>query len=391
MKLGYFFTMYNLDRDPYREVLDRAIEQTLAIEQAGFHSVWLGEHHFGGEGWETLPNPLMLGSHLAARTTTLRIGIAAVILPQWHPLRAAEDVAMLDQLSSGRVECGVGKGIDTRALTNLNLLNPDRRDPERNASVFLETLDAMVKAWTDDAMTFEGKYYSFPRPGLPDPTRGWYHERNPGWRSEDGEYVGMSLIPKPFQQPHPPLWNMTDSPPGFALAAERGMGALTWLRSSRALREGLEYYREMSAEQGRELVLGENCGVMRVCFVAESDEEARRLSEPAVELVYRDYLGAGGRRSRDIYAEPGETLTAEDTEMPWFDFLDARGHLIIGSPETVAAKIDGYEEELGLSLLLIWMWLPGVKRDVTMRSLELFNAEVLPRLGRVELIESLQV
>lgn len=387
MRLGYFFTMYNLARDPYGEVLDHATEQTLAVEQAGFHAVWLGEHHFGGEGWETLPNPVILGTHLAGKTSTLRIGTAAVILPQWHPLRAAEDVAMLDQLSGGRVECGVGKGIDSRALTNLNLLNPDRRDPQRQQAIFEESLDVMVKAWTDDAMTHSGEFYSLPRPGLPDPTTGWYHERNPKWRSENGEYVGMAVIPQPLQKPHPPLWNLTDSLGGFELAANRDMGALTWLRSSRALREGLEHYREISARNGRELSLGRRCGVLRVCWVGETDAEARRQSEPAIDLVYRDYLGGGGRRSRDIYAEPGETLTDADTAMPWFDFLQSRGHLIVGSPETVAATIDSYEEGLGLEQMLIWMWLPGVERAETMRSLELFTQEVIPQLQRVELAE----
>ncbi len=389
MKLGNFFTMYNLDHDPYREVLDHAVEQTLAIEEAGFHSVWLGEHHLGGEGWETLPNPVLLGANLAAQTTTLRIGLAAVILPQWHPLRAAEDVALLDQLSNGRVECGVGKGIDIRALTNLNLLNPDRRDPDRHTGVFLETLDVMVAAWTDDAMTHEGEYYSFPRPGVPDPTLGWYHEHNPGWRSEDGEYIGVSLVPKPMQQPHPPLWNLTDSPAGFSLAAEREMGALTWLRSSNALREALELYRDVSAGAGRDLRLGEDCGVMRTCFIGETDEEARQLAEPAVDLIYRDYLGGGGRRSRQVYAEPGETLSEEDDAMPWFDFLDARGHLLVGSPETISARIDAMADELGLEILLIWNWLPGIKREATMRSLELFNSEVIPRLRNVALAKAL--
>jgi alkanesulfonate monooxygenase SsuD/methylene tetrahydromethanopterin reductase-like flavin-dependent oxidoreductase (luciferase family) len=383
MKLGYFFTMYNLDRLPYGQVLDSAAEQVLAVEEAGFHSAWLGEHHFGAEGWETLPNPTILAANLAARTTRIRLGFAAIILPQWHPLRAAEDVAMVDHLSNGRVECGVGRGIDARALPNLNLLDPDRANNRRNTAVFEESLEIMRRAWTEDGLRYEGNFYRLPRPGTMDPTIGWYPERNPVWRSETGEYVGISIVPKPLQQPHPPLWLMTDSPGGFKGAAERGMGPLTWLRSRRALREAVEMYHETALGLGHEVSLGDNCGVMRTCFVGETDEEARRIAEPAVNLIYRDYLGGGGRRSRGIYAEPGETIPQEDLDKPWFDFLNDRGHLLIGAPETVARQIDELHDELGLEIVLVWHWLPGLTHEEIMRSLELFVNEVMPRLSSV--------
>jgi alkanesulfonate monooxygenase SsuD/methylene tetrahydromethanopterin reductase-like flavin-dependent oxidoreductase (luciferase family) len=380
MKLDYFFTMYNLGHEPYGAVLDHATEQVLVAEEAGFNCAWLGEHHFGGEGWETLPNPVLLASNLAAQTNTIRLGTAGAIITQWHPLRIAEDIAMLDHLTDGRLECGVGRGIDDRALTNLNPHDADRRNNQRNNAIFLETLDIMRKAWTEDGFRYDGEFYSFPRPGLPDPTMGWYKERNPAWRSEDGEYIGMSLVPKPLQSPHPPLWIMTDSPGGFATAAERDLKPLTWLRSRAALREALEVYQEKSAEAGKSVELGESCGLMRTCFVGETDEEARRLAEPAVDLIYRDYLGGGGRRSRNIYAEPGETIPESDLAKPWFDFLADRGHLLMGSPETVADGINEIEAEYGLETLLVWNWLPGIAHEDTMRSLRLFVDEVMPRV-----------
>ena len=122
---------------PYNQILTELSEQTQAVEQAGFNGVWLGEHHFGGEGYDCIPNPLMILSHLAAQTTTIRLGLAAVIVPQWHPLRIAEDVALLDQLSGGRVECGVGRGIFPRELTNLNI-DADRRNDDKNWRLFTE-------------------------------------------------------------------------------------------------------------------------------------------------------------------------------------------------------------------------------------------------------------
>ena len=136
MQFGYFSVLDNPGLEiPYNQILTELSEQTQAVEQAGFNGVWLGEHHFGGEGYDCIPNPLMILSHLAAQTTTIRLGLAAVIVPQWHPLRIAEDVAILDQLSGGRVECGVGRGIFPRELTNLNIDADRRNDREELASL----------------------------------------------------------------------------------------------------------------------------------------------------------------------------------------------------------------------------------------------------------------
>src|SRR5215472_11529971 len=126
MRLGYFFTMHSFDGASHADMVDFALEQTLAVEEAGFNTVWMGEHHFGGEGFDVHPNPVLTSAYFAAKTSMIRLGLAAVIAPEWHPLRLAEDIAALDQLSGGRVDCGVGRGITSRELSNLNLLNPDR-------------------------------------------------------------------------------------------------------------------------------------------------------------------------------------------------------------------------------------------------------------------------
>jgi alkanesulfonate monooxygenase SsuD/methylene tetrahydromethanopterin reductase-like flavin-dependent oxidoreductase (luciferase family) len=187
----------------------------------------------------------------------------------------------------------------------------------------------------------------------------------------------MSIQPKPFQQPHPPLWNVVDKTPGFEIAAKQGLKPITWLRSPKSLVESYETYRNAaSAIQGCELRLGEQCGLMRTCFVANTMEEARRIAEPAVELLYRDYLG--GIRGRDVYAEPGETMSDTDLAKPWFDFLDERDHLLVGTPAYVAEKIALQHELAGFELLLAFLWLPGLDYADVLRSMELFLEEVAP-------------
>lgn len=376
MQFGYFFTLYNTEQRPYHEVLQQAVDQTRLAEEVGFDCIWMGEHHFGGEGYDVHPNPILTAAHLAARTERIRIGLAAVILAGWHPLRLAEDLAVLDHITGGRLEVAVGRGITNREITNLTHFEVDRRYPEANWAMFLENLSIIRKAWTEDPFHWKGDFFTFPRPGVQDSYADWY-PRNPDWRAEDGEYVGMSIQPKPLQQPHPPLWNVLDSGPSFVVAAEQGLKPITWLRSQSALHAAFAKYRDVASEvQGRNLRLGEDCAVLRACYVAETREEARRIAEPAVERLYRDYIG--GLRSREIYAEPGEVLSDEDLAKPWFDFLHERGHLFIGTPDDVSEQIESVRNDVGLENLLTMMWLPELKQPEIERSLTLFGKHVLP-------------
>jgi alkanesulfonate monooxygenase SsuD/methylene tetrahydromethanopterin reductase-like flavin-dependent oxidoreductase (luciferase family) len=272
-------------------------------------------------------------------------------------------------------------------LANLNLLNPDRRaDEERNWEIFTESVEIMKGAWTEDAFTYSGKHYRFPFPGVKDSSASWY-PRDPRWRAEDGEYVAMHIVPKPVQQPYPPLWLVVDQPRGFGFAAEHGLKPITWLRSRAALRQALGFYRDKMAEvQGQELRLGEGTGLMRTCFMAETDEEARRIAEPAFEWLHRDYLG--GIRGRQIYAEPGEDLSDSENDKPWYDFLTERGLLLAGSPETVREGIAELQSDLTLDQLLIYTWIPKIERDDVRRSNELFATEVMPAFARAGAVPS---
>jgi alkanesulfonate monooxygenase SsuD/methylene tetrahydromethanopterin reductase-like flavin-dependent oxidoreductase (luciferase family) len=375
MQFGYFLALYGLNNEPYQDLLDQAIEETQFIEKAGFETVWLSEHHFGGEGYDIHPNPIVTGSYLAALTERIRIGLAAVILPNWHPLRLAEDVALLDVLSGGRVECGLGRGITNREISNLNHFGADRRDGDRNWAYFKEVTEILKLAWTSDELRWKGEFYEFPAPGVKDSYAGWY-PRDPRWRSEDGDYIAMTVVPKPLQQPHPPLWNTVDRTPGFKIAAELGLKPISWLRSPKALKESFEVYRDAASEaQGRELRLGEDCALLRTCYVAETFEEARAIAEPAIERLYNGYLG--GIRTRTIYAEPGEENVPDD--QPWFDFLYDRKHLLVGTPETVSETIQELRDDVGLENVLVYNWLPGITREQSMASLELFAEQVMPR------------
>ena len=143
MKFSVFHNLGAPGRlDEYAAVMDEAREFALAAEEAGFWSTWYTEHHFGHEGIEITPNPVIMSTDIAARTSRIRIGQAANIITFWHPLRLAEDLAMLDQLSGGRLEIGIGRGLYGREALNLNPI-ADPRNEEQNRALFDETLEVM--------------------------------------------------------------------------------------------------------------------------------------------------------------------------------------------------------------------------------------------------------
>jgi alkanesulfonate monooxygenase SsuD/methylene tetrahydromethanopterin reductase-like flavin-dependent oxidoreductase (luciferase family) len=357
--------------DRYQAAMDEAREFAIAAEQAGFWSVWYTEHHFGHEGQELTPNPVLMGVDIAARTSTIRIGQAAAIATFWHPLRLAEDLAMLDQLSGGRVEVGLGRGLYGREALNLNRL-ADPRDQEQNRALFDETVEILLKAWGDGFFDHHGRFYEFPVSGV-----AWDHPLSPATAdfTADGKITKMSVIPKPVQRPHPPLWQVIDSPRSIQTAAQQGIQGIFWLPPVSALKSRFELYRDTASEaSGREYALGEGIALVRDVYVADTMEQARAEFEDAVMNSYRWITHWRGLSN---LMEEGEQLT--DRHELSFDFLHTRNQLV-GTPDFVAEKVAELQAELNLEHLMLWTTHPGLEHAKAMRSLELFSEKVMPQL-----------
>ncbi|MET0672823.1 MAG: LLM class flavin-dependent oxidoreductase [Mycetocola sp.] len=376
MQFDYLFTMDNPGNTyRYGELLDMATEQILHLDESGFGTLWQGEHHFGGEGFEINPNPIMAGAYVAGITKNIRIGTGAVTVPFWHPLRLAEDLALLDQMSKGRLDVGIARGIQQREFMNFYPEADRRTDDARNWRFLSEQLEVVKKAWTQEALVHDGEFFTFPHGRIKDGTAAWA-PRNPLWRAEDGEYIGMSIIPKPYQKPHPAMWNLVDSKSSFVKSAEMHMNVITWLRSREGLREVMTAYEDALADTlGHEVQRGTGSSLMRMVYVAETDEQAEREARQLIEELY-SYVG--GVRPRDLFANPGEELTDEDQTGSWWKFLYPREHLFIGSPETVRQQIAHLNSEYGVERLVLWSWIPGLTQEQVMRSNRLFVDEVMP-------------
>ncbi|MFC7394140.1 LLM class flavin-dependent oxidoreductase [Scopulibacillus cellulosilyticus] len=373
MKFGIFANLAGPGRhNEFDKVLEEAREQAVYCDENGFDSIWYTEHHFGHEGNELIPNPILIGADIAARTKNIRIGQAANVITFWHPLRLAEDIAMLDQLSGGRVDIGLARGLYGREAANLNTL-ADPKNQEQNRAIFEETFEILKKALSNRFFSHKGEFYQFPPEGLK-----WSHPMSPASSDfmdmEKGEINKIALMPRPYQQPYPPFWQVIDSPRSIKRAAEQGIKGIFWMPTIKELKKRFELYRETASKtQGKQVELGDGIALVRDIYVADSMEQAR---EDAAEAVLNNYRWICHWRGLGNLMDPGEEV-APGQELT-YDFLHPR-NLLFGTPEYVAEKIQELKEELNLQNLLLWINHNGLSHEKIMRSLKLFTEEVMPK------------
>ncbi|OLD75964.1 MAG: hypothetical protein AUG87_10835 [Candidatus Rokubacteria bacterium 13_1_20CM_4_70_14] len=303
-----FGTYYFLQAPPalaHAEVFRREIEQMAWTEELGFDSLWLTEHHFIEYGLSV--SPTVLAAAAAMRTRRVRIGLAAAILPFHDPIRLAEELAMVDILSGGRLDVGVGRG--NRPVEFEGYRVPQIESRER----FEEALTILVRAWTLERFAYEGRHYTIPE---------------------------VRVIPKPLQQPHPPLYVVCVSPDTIEATALRGLPMLNSL-----LRGPID-----QLAQQRDTYV-------RAC------RKRRFLIPERIERVHP-------------LLQPGFRAMAERLGKITWDQLVAET-VAFGAPDTVAEKIDELRR-LGVGEVLCWMNFGGLPQERVRRSMELFAREVMP-------------
>lgn len=362
---------------PWQEVVNEVRQQAEFMDEAGFTTMWLAEHHFWYDGWYRCPpNALLMGADVAANTERLRVGPFPLVLPDWHPIRVAEDVAVLDYLTGGRVDVGVGRGVNSRASIQFNP-DADRRDDDRNFTLFRETYEIMVKAWTEELFRYEGEIYTFPRPG-------WF-ETNPLFKdltqecySPDGELVKIGVRPQPLQRPHPPIWQCSDNPRSFEFAAEKGIGVMSFFNTLAGFRRNFELYSEAASKiQGRSVGLGEHMGVCRPLYIASTFEEAAAATRQGVNFLYEYAFGL-----RPLYRKlMNDGIEPQDDEADWFDFLRSRDLIWVGTPDDVGEIIERYSAELSCRHFAFFLNIPGLSFSQVMSSLGLFAECVMPNFA----------
>lgn len=348
-----FGTYYFLQAPPGRSdehVIHGEFAQILLSEQLGYDTVWLTEHHFTEYGISV--SPMALAAAIAAKTERINIGLAAAILPFHDPIRLAEEIAFVDILSRGRLRVGIGRG--NRPIEFAGY----RVSQEENRERFGETLDIMTQAWTQERVSYQGRFFSI----------------------ED-----IPVRPKPFQKPHPPLMLVCVSPETVAFAARRAWPMLNSILFGpiQQLIEKREVYVAAMrtagyAEDAVKTALA-SWSVSRHIYVAPTDREAIEEAQ-AAELWYQQALAR--------FLVPENIDTAPSTLQPQFRALAETlktiswekliaETVVFGSPERVIDKVREMQA-LGVGELLCWMNFGTLPQDRVRRSLRLFAEKVMP-------------
>ena len=379
MKIGYFCNSTNWgNKKTYNQILEEIREIGIYCDQNNWDSIWFSEHHFSHEGMEICPNPLMLCADIAARTKNIRIGQAASVITFWNPIRVAEDIALLDQLSGGRVEAGIARGIYGREALNMNS-DADMKDQAKNFRLFEETLTIMKKAWTEKYFNHAGEFYTYPAPNFE-----WDHDMSPPnsdfMNIENKILEKISIVPKPIQKPHPPLWQMVDSPSSIEWAAKNGINTMMWIPTVKSLKNRFKIYQEAKEKaEKRRVEMGEGIALVRDMFIADTMEEAK---EKAGEAMVRYMRWVCHWRGLGTHMNPGEDLPVTEGKLDLlnYEFLHKR-NMLFGTADYVIEKIEELKSELNLQNLQVWSNFPGVKHDDCMKSIRLFNEKVLPHFN----------
>ena len=380
MNFGYFCNTTNWNKKPYSQIIEEAREITEYCDKNNWNSVWYTEHHFNHEGMESCTNPLMMCADAAARTKNIRLGQACNVITFHNPIRLAEDIATLDQLSKGRVEVGIGRGVYGREAINMNK-ESDLKDQAKNFRLFSETLEIMKKAWSKDFFSHQGEFYTYPSPNFI-----WQHDMSPPKENivdlKTNELKQISVLPKPYQKPFPPISQVVDGERSIQWAAENGLNTIMWIPTVKALKKRFEIFKEAKSKaENRDVPLGEGISLVRDMFIAETMDEAEKMAGEHIVNYMRwvcHWRGLGN------HMDPDEKLpeTKNKLDLLNYEFLHKR-NLLFGTPEFVIEKIKELQQELNLQNLQVWSNFPGVKHEDCMRSIKLFTEEVIPNIKSV--------
>jgi alkanesulfonate monooxygenase SsuD/methylene tetrahydromethanopterin reductase-like flavin-dependent oxidoreductase (luciferase family) len=327
MKIGILqFFSWPDRRFPLDQVYSRALQRIEIMDQTGYDSVWLAEHHFNT--YSVCPSVHVMGTMVAARTKHMRIGMGVTLAAFYHPLRIAEEVALLDILSGGRVNWGAGRGFDNTEYRVFDVTH-DTVYPR-----FRENFEIVQQAWSQDRLTYKGEFWDFDN---------------------------IEVLPKPMQKPMPPVWIAATSPSSIEWAAERGYNIMLDPHSThqdiwkKRQLYASELTRHGFSAEGREVP------TVRFVAVGNTEAEAAEIARGGAAWTVGEYANPGNRAARSNIPEGVDPVERYMNDI-----------VIYGTPEQVADKFIELRETEGLNYVLC-----GIFRH---SSFLLFTEKVLPRL-----------
>jgi alkanesulfonate monooxygenase SsuD/methylene tetrahydromethanopterin reductase-like flavin-dependent oxidoreductase (luciferase family) len=347
MKFGLFYLFSDFGHIPQDQLFHEILEEIEYAEELGFDSVWLPEHHFAVYGM--LGNPLVLAAAIAQRTRRLQIGTAIMVVPFQHPLRLAEDAALVDVLSGGRLLLGLGRGYQPPEFHGFGV------PQQASRQMFLEGFEILKRALSGEKFTYAGQFWQIREP--------------------------TEIYPKPLQQPHPPFYLAAVSPETYEVAARLGLPLLRSPQFSdldSVARAFADYQAKMRVYGHDPDKLDQPLSVRT--FVAPTDEEAKAEAKHVVwfyHLLATLLPGAPGRpkpAGYEQYPRDPSALARVTVDEVW-----ERG-TCFGSPERVIQLMTRYLQRTGTTHWMAQMRIGGLEHQKVLRSMELFAKHVMPAL-----------
>ena len=346
MRFGTF--SYNQPRPwvPERQAFEELLEQVLLTEKLGFDEAWFAEHHHSDYGMLASPNLII--ANLAPRTKRLRMGSLVNVLPLYDPMRLAEECGMLDILTGGRLNVGLGRGVPRDDLKH-------GLDRDTAQARFEEGIEILLRAWTGDTFSYAGKAWN---------------------------YVDITCRPRPLQRPHPPIYYGATSPDSPAMVARRGWNLALSRQPLANCARAIQSYRDERTKLGNPNGGGDAI-MVRDVYVADSDEQAWAEAAPQIARFWQlatDNVWRGDSVSTDDLPKFTERFSYFPGGLN-VKRLDEWGTSLIGSPDTVIKKARAMIATAKPDSLVGMFSFGGLSHEHVMRSIELFASKGMPGLG----------
>ena len=327
------------------------------LDQLGFYCLWTAEHHFQREGYEVFPNLTLLGVHLAGLTQNLKFGAAFNVVPMWHPLRLAEDFAMADVMTRGRLIFGVGRGYHSREVETFGAPVIDN---DANKELFEEQMEIIFKAFNEESFTHHGKYYDLPADV---PYRGY-------------QLKDITLVPRPINRPVE-IWQPIASGRTLEYIAKKGIKGMVALTGEVLAQQLISSYHQVATEAGRQLELGGDMALGIGYYIADTQQKAIEGVRPYHDERYKWFAPFGFVRYTDSEGRPWGTPGAPARVPRIEDGVDQKAWFC-GPPEQFVGFLRDLEARYPGLEDIVLQWPEGMPWSEFKEQLSVFAKEVMP-------------
>ena len=338
------------------------LEEMAYCEELGFDGVVFNEHHYSAYG--TMPSPNLIAAALSQKTSRIKIGVLGNILPlRNHPVRVAEEYAMIDCLTNGRLIAGFVRGIPPEYIWySVN--------PEESRGRFEEAYELIMTAWTQPVWSHEGKFFKL---------------------------KDCAIWPRPVQQPYPPIWIAARSAESVEWCVKRQLPIAQVYQTTSQIEDTFNYYRKLAREDGWDATPNDFI-LCRHIYIDESDKKAQETAEPAMRYFFtvfnrgfNEAINKGAADQQRLmaalttersfnYFREGNRERRDFSKCDW-DGLISSGYMIAGSPETVTRQIQEQMTQIGAGHFMGMFHIGNLPHEKVVSSLNLFHKEIMPRLN----------